>query len=271
MTSEQYPPCPKCGGYNFKVWKLPSPVIVHWVLNPGLAFNELVLGQRLPKVQLICKDCPEPLYDRSYVPCPHCNAMNRGRTWGKKRGFGNWLGYVCPACGKRIPCLWNYTSLVILAATSPVWYLPYRYYFRDRIPEKPAAFAGDEKPLSGRTWLRMGIFWGFAMWLIMSVIPELKNHFSGHGANWHPVLIGIPVWGIAGALFGSLCISSCPQKLGGNLPVNNAGDNGSVTYPGLLLTSHHPTERKYPQVAPAPVLACWHRRTPGTRFRHANS
>ena len=34
---------------KYKVWKLPHPMLIHWVLNPGLAFNELILGQRVPK------------------------------------------------------------------------------------------------------------------------------------------------------------------------------------------------------------------------------
>jgi hypothetical protein len=204
MVTEGYPPCPKCGGRNFKVWKLPSFVILHWVLNPGLAFNELVLGQRIPKVQLICQDCAEPLYNRSYVPCPHCHTLVHGRSWGRKHGFGNWLGYVCPYCGGRIPCVWNWTSLVILAITSPVWYLPYRYYFRDRIPAKPVPNADRTKPFPKKGWFYMGAAWGSVMWLLTSLAPALKVQLSGHHPDWHAVLIGILIWSAGGAFFGSV-------------------------------------------------------------------
>jgi len=208
--SDAWPPCPKCGGHHFKVWKLPSPVILHWVLNPGLAVNELAFGQRIPKVQLICEDCDEPLGARAYVPCPHCNAMIHGRSWGIKHAFGNWLGYVCPQCGKRIPCLWNFTSLLILAITSPIWYLPYRFYFRDRIPAKPVFSAagplnsGGPKPIPKRKWFYMGAAWGFFMWLAMALAPAMRLYSSTHHFDWRPVVIGIPVWVIGGAFFGSM-------------------------------------------------------------------
>lgn len=31
-----------------------SSLILHRVLNPGIAFNEVVSGKRIPKVQFIC-------------------------------------------------------------------------------------------------------------------------------------------------------------------------------------------------------------------------
>jgi hypothetical protein len=200
--NEEYPPCPKCGGHHFKVWKWPAPVIVHWVLNPGLAFNELVLGQRIPKVQLICEDCDAPFYERSYVPCPHCHAMNRGRSWSKKQAFGNWLGYVCPSCGERIPCIWNFTSIVVLAITSPLWYLPYRFHFRDRVRAKPLPFGGEAEPIPAKRWFYGGAGWGLIMWLINSVAPALAQHSAGVGANWTRVWVGVPVWALGGLIFG---------------------------------------------------------------------
>ena len=194
----EYPPCPKCGGQNFKVWKLPSPVIVHWVLNPGLAFNELVLGQRIPKVMLICLDCQGRFTDRGYVLCPHCKTMNHGRSWGRKYGFFNWLGYVCPCCGKRIPCVWNFTSLLILAITSPIWYLPYRYYFRDRVPAKPPLFdltklPPSPKPMPRKVWIFVGAVWGLTMWMIRSLGPALVALSKGHSPNWNHVFIQVPI------------------------------------------------------------------------------
>ena len=198
---------------------MPTPLILHWVLNPGLAFNELVLGQRIPKVQLICENCDAPFYDRSYIPCPHCHAMNHGRSWSKKHAFGNWLGYVCPSCGERIPCLWNYTSIVILAITSPLWYLPYRFYFRDRVPAKPRPYSGDAKPIPAKTWIYMGAGWGLFMWLIMSVAPAFLHRGAEGGPDWIRVCVGIPIWAVGGLMFGYFMWRFLKRR-----PVRGSGD-----------------------------------------------
>jgi hypothetical protein len=166
--------CPKCGGSNFKWWKLPHPLILHWILNPGLVFNEIILGQRLPKVQLICKDCECALLDRVYIPCPSCHSMHWGRLWSGKRGFGNWRGIACPACGAPIPCVWNLFSLLLLALTSPIWVLPYYLHFRSR-PLKPIYESRDGTPpkpsaITKKTWVVMGAMFGGFMWVGMSLI-----------------------------------------------------------------------------------------------------
>ncbi len=38
---------------KYKIWNWKSPVILHWIINPGLVINELILGQTIPKVMLI--------------------------------------------------------------------------------------------------------------------------------------------------------------------------------------------------------------------------
>lgn len=124
--------CPKCQSTQVKHWQFPDWMLVHWVLNPGLAFNELVLGQKVPKLTLVCQACQLPRAERVYIPCPGCNAIHDARIWDKKNAFGNWLGLVCPTCSQRIPSLWNLTSLLVLLLSAPIWYLPYRFYFRDR-------------------------------------------------------------------------------------------------------------------------------------------
>jgi Zn finger protein HypA/HybF involved in hydrogenase expression len=193
--SEEYPPCPKCGGHNFKVIKLPCPFLIFWILTPVLALNELVFGQRMPKVQLNCLDCNEPPPKRGYVFCPNCQTLNHCRSWSKETG--NWLGRVCPSCGTRISSIWNLTSLVILAVTSPIWYLPYRFYFRDRVPKRPLPYTGVPRT----RWINMGASWGLFMWLARSVFPSL-HAAAGGSVDWSRILIGIPVWAACGALFG---------------------------------------------------------------------
>ena len=120
---------------RFKIWALPHPIVLHWVLNPGLMFNELILGQRQPKVSLIDKESDKSLLERCYIPCPHCETLNDNRLWGKRNTFGHWFGLVCPSCHQVIPCLWNIFSLAVLAITFPLWYFPARF-FRQRWLEK---------------------------------------------------------------------------------------------------------------------------------------
>lgn len=45
----------ECKNSEFKVWTWKNPVMLHWIINPGLAINELILGQRVPKIILIEK------------------------------------------------------------------------------------------------------------------------------------------------------------------------------------------------------------------------
>ena len=197
--------CPKCGGSNFTWWKLPHPILLHWILNPGLAFNEVILGQRLPKVQLICKDCEGAMVERAYVPCPSCHSMHWGRLWARKRAFGNWRGIACPACEKPIPCLWNIFSLVLLAITSPIWALPYFLYFRYR-PLKPICELKDGAPpkpkaITKKTWIVMGAAWGGLMWVAMSLLPVLWHWNEGRIA-WMTLVVGLAIWGFGGLGFG---------------------------------------------------------------------
>ena len=37
---------------KYKVYTWKNWMMLHWILNPGLAINELILGQRVPKVSL---------------------------------------------------------------------------------------------------------------------------------------------------------------------------------------------------------------------------
>ncbi len=207
FSREMNPPsfkCPKCDGANFKRWELPHPIILHWVLNPGLAFNETVLGQRLPKTQLICQECDGPLLDRAYVPCPSCSTMHLGRLASGKSGFGNWRGIACPSCKEPIPCIWNVFSLLILLLTFPLWALPYFLHFRNQ-PLRPLFQLENGKPptpksLTKKTWILMGAAWGGFVWLLMSVLPLLIG--SGRASGWNSALTGLSVWTLAGFTFG---------------------------------------------------------------------
>ncbi len=108
-------------------------MMLHWIINPGLVVNELIFGQRVPKIMLLEKDLKNYYVGRNFIPCPHCNTIHPELKWSAQNGtaFNNWFGLYCDHCGKIIPCLRNLTSLVILAATFPVW-----YWFKDRWKEK---------------------------------------------------------------------------------------------------------------------------------------
>jgi predicted RNA-binding Zn-ribbon protein involved in translation (DUF1610 family) len=111
--------CPECKGHLYERWAVdsPNPIIRfsywHMLLNPGIAFNELILGQRLPAVSYVCKSCQTGMLDRSYIHCPCCDTFHPGRLWSYGNAFGNWLGLNCPTCGSEIPSLLGVTSRVL--------------------------------------------------------------------------------------------------------------------------------------------------------------
>jgi len=167
---------------KFKVWALPNLMLLHWVINPGLAFNELVLGQRVPKVTLIDKTIDAPLMERQFIPCPECGALNDARLWSKSNSFGHWFGYVCPVCEGRIPCLWNYTSLIILAITFPLW-----IWFKKPVEEKwfekeKGRFAKvkEQGLVQAKTtqWYKLGIRVALFMFVLMLISKMLSDQLT---------------------------------------------------------------------------------------------
>src|SRR5262245_24481146 len=92
--------CPKCGGGQASRWALPHPLLLHWIVNPGLVVNEILLGQCVARETYFCETCPGAKPTRAYLGCPRCGTWHPGSLWGNKRAFGHWLGYVCPTCGQ---------------------------------------------------------------------------------------------------------------------------------------------------------------------------
>lgn len=130
MASPPVVQCPACSGTTFKQWALPNFVMVHFVVNPGLAVCELLFGIRVTKSIYFCDQCTGSPLLRQYIWCPSCNATHNGLIWAGPNCFAHWAGLVCPDCGGVIPCLRNFTSVVILIATFPLWWFPCRI-FRD--------------------------------------------------------------------------------------------------------------------------------------------
>ncbi len=99
-------------------------MIVNWVLNPGLAVNELLLGQRIPKITYFCKSCGNDTTYVRYYQCPECQRFHEEAIWTGNTSFGHWFGMICPDCGGEIPCVLNLVSWGILTRLSPVnWVL----------------------------------------------------------------------------------------------------------------------------------------------------
>ncbi len=200
---------------RFKILALPHPFTLLWVLFPAVMFNELIFGQRLPKVTLIEKESDKPPEERSYVPCPHCETLNDRRLWATKGsvlGHGHWFGLVCPSCHQIIPCLWNIFSLAILAITFPLWYFPVRF-FRHRWIEKEKKRLAKvlERPLLQATSiidsLSIGVVSGISMWVMWVILEVVRN-----GGEWDlkMMLESLPISLLAG--FGIGCFMGWVEK-----------------------------------------------------------
>lgn len=101
--------CPTCGSDHILVRDRSNLLMLHWILNPGLAFNELALGQRVPSVNEECREC-----GTDFVSCHACNTAINALLWTGKNAFGHWKGLECPDCGARIYCLRNALAGLLL-------------------------------------------------------------------------------------------------------------------------------------------------------------
>jgi hypothetical protein len=102
--------CPTCGAENKKTWTPLHPVMLHWFLNPGLAVNELFLGQRIPRVSHFCRECGS-----SFIDCAGCRTSVDAMDWSVRSQFGQWRGMHCVRCGGKIPVMRNATALILEA------------------------------------------------------------------------------------------------------------------------------------------------------------
>ena len=189
---------------KYKVWTWKNPVIMHWIINPGLAFNELVLGHRIPKVTLIEKDPTKTLSENTFIPCPHCKTLHSGLKWTpqNKTAYKNWFGLYCDNCGKIIPCVTNLTSYLILGLTFPIW-ICYKNKWKakwletQRVKFSKLMDLTDPEPKS--KWWLLGLLWGFFMYVFMTILFPI---ITVKEITQKELLINIPVWLIAGLLVG---------------------------------------------------------------------
>lgn len=190
---------------KFKIWTWKHPFMFHWIVNPGLAINELILGQRVPKVILIEKDSSKTLQEKSKIPCPHCETLHSGLKWStENNAFKNWFGLYCDNCGKIIPCLTNLTTYLLLGLTFPVW-----IWFKDNwkqnwLKNQPKRynnldFENIPNPFEGLGWIKQGLSWGLFMYVFMNLTYPF---IEGESITLNKLLIGIPLWTIGGLGFG---------------------------------------------------------------------
>lgn len=187
---------------KYKVWTWKNPLILHGMLNPGLAINELVLGQRIPKITLIEKGGRKALPERSFVPCPHCGTIHSSLKWTPQNhtAFKNWFGLYCNNCGKIIPCIRNLTSGVVLILTFPIW-----YWFKDKWKQKWLSVQKTKfsKPLvltpPVYPWWYIGLSYAIFMFIFMSLFDFLLLQET---FTWKRLLFNAISWTLGGMLYG---------------------------------------------------------------------
>ncbi|MET2984554.1 hypothetical protein [Aureibaculum conchae] len=190
--------------YTWKHW-----VNLHWILNPGMAINELVFGQRIPKLSIVHKTFDKNKSERRYVYCPNCYTLHDVRIWEIQNGVAlkNWFGLYCSNCGKIIPCLINILSLTILIFTYPV-----RVLFIKKLKSKwlkkqvkryeRIDFKKLQNPLDKKTWIKLGLKWGAIMFFILTFVFP---YFDWVGGTFKSIFLIPPLWGMLGHKFrGSL-------------------------------------------------------------------
>jgi len=190
--------------YNICNWK--HPVILHWIINPGCVINDLILGQTIPKVFLMERNSNKPFYARSIVPCPHCGTLHPGIKYSKQNNtlFKNWFGYYCDHCSKIIPVQRNLTSILILGVTYPFWIWFKKSIRQKWLKQQPKRYTNlnleyDHSMHKTKNWLLVGLIWGVLMYIIMSLVFPL---LMDDEITTTLLLIGIPIWLIAGIVFG---------------------------------------------------------------------
>lgn len=193
---------------SLKRVRLPNPLLLHWILNPGLAVNEVVLGQRIPRLMLRDPAQPYMSFDTTgFVPCPHCGAVHSVQLWDRNR-FGNWFGLVCPDCEGVIPCLWNLTSRVLLVLFFPIVWLVRRAVRTEllktqlaSVRAQRAALAKGVPPPARRTpgFWALAIAFGGAMVIGVSLADATQGDLSGR-----KLLINLVVYSAAGLAFGAM-------------------------------------------------------------------
>ncbi|WP_421859314.1 hypothetical protein [Oceanicaulis sp.] len=187
---------------RYDAWTWKHPLILHWRLNPGLVINELVLGQRIPRLTLIDTQSEAPLAERQYIPCPHCQAMNPASVYSKAP-MGNYAGLVCLDCGGEIPTVKNVLTWLVLMISWPLW-APIKQRVAPAMLAKQRAKLLQHTPVSEQaptrstvSGLKLGVMFGLLMGLFFFVKAMVD------GGGYSDALTSSAIGGaLGGAVFG---------------------------------------------------------------------
>lgn len=189
--------------YQIQDWK--NPRSLYWILNPVVAIRELVFGQRVPKIMLIERHSSESFQERTKIPCPHCGTLHSGLKWSLNNNASkNWFGLFCDHCGRTIPCLTNLTSYLFLVLTFPIWVWFIDQWKAKWLQQQPARYENLDlhtipNPYAGMGWIRVGLQWGFFMFLFMSMLHRMIDRPA---FQLRQLAVDAVVWTVAGLLFG---------------------------------------------------------------------
>ena len=103
----------------------------HWIVNPGLGFNEVILGTRIPKDIYLDTGLGTSLKDQQLIICNECKHEMPYKFMSKTIGLGLWFGLYCSNCKSEIPCLKNIVSMTFYIIAYPIWY-PIWLLIKDR-------------------------------------------------------------------------------------------------------------------------------------------
>jgi len=192
---------------KYKIYDWKHPIVLHWLINPGVAVLELFHGIRVPKVMLIERNSNKALIDRTFIPCPHCNTLHSSAKWYPQNAeFTSWWGGMyCDNCGKTIPYLTNLTTYILLGITFPLW-----YFFKDKLKalwlkRQKATFVKALKNAQKHKWWLDGLQFGLFMFIFMEILLLL---FNGEDITQKKLLSGIIISSIGGLVWGGL-----PKKI----------------------------------------------------------
>lgn len=196
-------------------------------VNPFYAFNELVLGERVPKISLqkIKSKYDEP--EQTLVPCPHCGKVHSGLKWDAFNNlFRNWYGLYCDNCGKIIPCVRNYTAWLLLAVTFPLWGWFAKSMKAAWLNKQASRYKNldlERVPYNweGKRWILMGYYFAVMLLILNLLINPL---LFGEVLSAKKVLISIVVAAIGGLTYGYFMKRWMPYvKHSGKLGTTNRG------------------------------------------------
>ncbi|WP_141733461.1 hypothetical protein [Oligoflexus tunisiensis] len=99
--------CPTCGAeHSRKVMTATDPMVLHYILNPGVAFAELLFGIRIPAEASRCLACGTVFHS--------CHSCSRSFDSLDLAGRRFHRGIRCPHCSGVIPARLNLLTRAIL-------------------------------------------------------------------------------------------------------------------------------------------------------------